>query len=643
MGVRGDRGKKGRTGLVGSIGKPGGMGATGYRGYTGPQGFTGAPGSRGLPGAAGAPGTNGKDGPPGPPGRNSPEGPPGPTGPKGQRGATGSPGTPGRPGAPGLKGQTGKTGEPGRQGPTGKAGLDGAGPLPAKAIKKSGPWPKLGCWTKGGDCVKLGVSDNLCGQCEPLCKRCGSKAGFMLSATDGLRFKGYSFDDNAVYVGSNMVRNMCMLARYGNKGTFKGNTADIVSAKSYAESSRTKEQPHFYGRCTIGDKSQEACCSNSKLVSSGFDWLKFATGNQCGSDLDKDWITSKVVCIFDEKAMQEAQKPPDPRDGDSMGGFLVSQGELDETTYRSKNGKFDFVLDDGGAMLVQKDKKTIWSKVMTGKKVSPYKMVMGKDGDLIVYNGAGDAVWTAGTKGSGTQVRLTDKGCLTVMDANDECYWSSCGCLNTSPPTVPDPPANTLFNTASKSILNIRCANWRDKKTSWSKSKQIQYYSKCMAQDCEQSLESGESTPGCRFLDENGFCYAYGSAQKWCANNLGFKDCNDGGMKWATAPVGTAASVGKTEWSPQQSVLVYGSAGDGKETYGCQCMKDCTCYKDKCRCADLASRPLPLKKQGQYNRVIGDGSVKSQTAGEVVFSTVRLQFNDNGTRAQSPNTTYARP
>ena len=60
------------------------------------------------------------------------------------------------------------------------------------------------------------------------------------------------------------------------------------------------------------------------------------------------------------------------------------------------------------------------------------------------------------------------------------------------------------------------------------------------------------------------------------------------------------------QWSPQQGVLLYGSAGDGKTKYGCQCMKDCTCYKDKCFCFSLDQRPVPVKKDNdQYILVLG--------------------------------------
>ena len=47
--------------------------------------------------------------------------------------------------------------------------------------------------------------------------------------------------------------------------------------------------------------------------------------------------------------------------------------------------------------------------------------------------------------------------------------------------------------------------------------------SKCYSQDCQQSLEGGDTDrpdhPGCRFLDSNGFCFAHGAAQTWCRDN----------------------------------------------------------------------------------------------------------------------------
>jgi hypothetical protein len=87
-----------------------------------------------------------------------------------------------------------------------------------------------------------------------------------------------------------------------------------------------------------------------------------------------------------------------------------------------------------------------------------------------------------------------------------------------------EPPADAQLRKDGKSLLNIRCGDWRDLHSTWDDTKQKTFYAKCMGQDCEQSLESGDKTPGCRFMDGNkaggegkGFCYAYNSAQMWCA------------------------------------------------------------------------------------------------------------------------------
>ena len=244
-------------------------------------------------------------------------------------------------------------------------------------------------------CAKLGVYNNLCGECEPLCKRCGAKSGFKLSNSKGLRYKGLSWDDNSMYAGSVTVRNICLLARYGNGGKFAGKAESIISAKSYGQSAGAESEPHWYGNCKHGDTAQKKCCTNAFLAVSGVkSWDLFSTGNQCGGDLDKDSVTSSVTCIFSEKSLEAESKPPKPRDGDSKGGFLVSGGEVGESTYRSKNGKCEFVLDGDGALLVQKDDKTIWQKDLKGVQDPPLKMVMGKDGNLAVYDGSGRSVTT---------------------------------------------------------------------------------------------------------------------------------------------------------------------------------------------------------------------------------------------------------
>jgi len=143
-----------------------------------------------------------------------------------------------------------------------------------------------------------------------------------------------------------------------------------------------------------------------------------------------------------------------------------------------------------------------------------------------------------------------------------------------------------------KSLLNIRCADWRDLAHVWAPAKQQSFYASCMAQDCVQSLEGGESNrpdqPGCRFLDGNGFCYAYGTAQMWCAGRgIDTPWCNDGGASWGLAAAGLGSAEQKpTEWTPHGDVKYRGQWADDAP-YSCSCMKDCTCQAlKKCWCVD---------------------------------------------------------
>jgi hypothetical protein len=63
-------------------------------------------------------------------------------------------------------------------------------------------------------------------------------------------------------------------------------------------------------------------------------------------------------------------------------------------------------------------------------------------------------------------------------------------------------------------MLNSECAQLRDGADAMSASTQLEKIKKCMEKDCVQSLEGGNT--GCAFLDPNGFCYAYATAQAWC-------------------------------------------------------------------------------------------------------------------------------
>jgi len=152
------------------------------------------------------------------------------------------------------------------------------------------------------------------------------------------------------------------------------------------------------------------------------------------------------------------------------------------------------------------------------------------------------------------------------------------------------------------SLINHRCYMWRDKAKTWLPAKQADFYEKCMEQDCEQSLENTRREPGCRFVDQHGFCYINPATQMYCAKNPSDYRCNDGGADWGWKSTGLGSATGDTTaWEPQTSVALY-EGGKEVSRYGCACLKNCQCSwagDPSCRCTS-----------GSAEAAVGDASVR---------------------------------
>jgi len=154
---------------------------------------------------------------------------------------------------------------------------------------KDGPWPQGMCYPRDNTCKTLGIKDNLCGKCSSL-----GGGNFRLYSDKGLRFNGYSFDDNMIGKGSYQARNICMLAKYGNKATYtKQATAKSAGYTNY----RVHGQVHFFGNCRPS-AAYKHCCTNAGLIPNGWDFNKFSKGNSCRGDGDRDYVTKQVDCYF---------------------------------------------------------------------------------------------------------------------------------------------------------------------------------------------------------------------------------------------------------------------------------------------------------------------------------------------------------
>lgn len=143
------------------------------------------------------------------------------------------------------------------------------------------------------------------------------------------------------------------------------------------------------------------------------------------------------------------------------------------------------------------------------------------------------------------------------------------------PPPSPPPPSDASLcqvqaDGTCKSMLNGDCAVWRDSADVYSAAKQKDKIEGCMGQDCVQALEGVNA---CKYLDSNGFCYAYGSAQTWCENNAGSTYCK------SLAP-----------WAPGTFPSRGSSSAMG--SLSCVCYPNCGCTRSKCFCTDANQLPI---------------------------------------------------
>lgn len=429
-GPQGPTGRKGAKGMEGSIGEAGEMGPTGPQGKQGNPGFPGPPGSKGLPGAAGVMGANGKDGPPGPPGMNGPEGPPGFAGDQGNPGAPGAPGKAGPAGTQGFQGQSGLAGLIGPTGPDGPPGQNGVGPPKAGPVKKAG----TGTWgpqfLKSFDCKKLGIEENLGGECKPLCESCDSMAGFMLVNDDGLRYKDKAFDDNNYGAGSTQAKNVCMLARYGNKGKMTV-TPDSMSYMALADTKVVKKQVHWYGSCKEGDLNQATCCTNSAVMSSGFDFMSFATGGQCAGDYATGVPTSVLFCVFNKAAFIRQSRPAGPPAYPEFqlkgGQSLLSNGKVSQMNMLSENGMFSCQMQRNGNFVVYRQGGVVlWETKTGGQGEGPYRASFQTDGNFVINDKNDKVLWNSATFGkNGEILTLQNDGNLVIYDKTNSALWSS--------------------------------------------------------------------------------------------------------------------------------------------------------------------------------------------------------------------------
>jgi len=506
-----------------------------------------------------------------------------------------------------------------------------------------GPWPIKACYPLNKACTDLGVKDNLCGKCEKTAD--GYK---LVNHEAGLRFAGSSFDDNHVGRGSVQARNICILSRYGNKGRVTRQPYATCAGKT--NRGKVASQVHWYGNCRKNTVKQKDCCTNAFVMGSYFDWTKFAKGNSCKGDSDKDRTLGELACSFDDGTFKKGAWPmgychplgsackalgvldnmcgkctalpgggfqlEETKAGLRYAGASFDDNQIGKGSYQAMNICILARYGNGGKITYMPTTK---SGGHTGRGVSSQVHWYGncRKGSTRETSCCSNAAllksgfdWTKFSRGNscrgdGDRDRVLDRV---------KCYWETTPAPgmpalpppappplggNTLPPQIggttsklAEPPASAKLMSKGKSLLNMECAKWRDKRGVKSESAQMKMMAKCMSQDCEQSLEKANA---CRFFDSDRLCYAYSQAQEWCSKDPTNKWCNAEAADWAQKPFGTAADAASTKWVPRQKVPV--ANPQGVKEYNCACFKDCTCKfkhgkKGKCYCVDPNAKPV---------------------------------------------------
>ena len=116
---------------------------------------------------------------------------------------------------------------------------------------------------------------------------------FTLVSNTGLSYLNYGFDDNTKNAGQLAPQNACLLALYGNKGSYQLKP----NANTYAVSGG-RDMLHWNGvgcsSCSNGKK-----CMNGYLMEPYFDFTTFMTGSMCINPNDTDPTWTELHCKFD--------------------------------------------------------------------------------------------------------------------------------------------------------------------------------------------------------------------------------------------------------------------------------------------------------------------------------------------------------
>jgi len=98
----------------------------------------------------------------------------------------------------------------------------------------------------------------------------------------------------------------------------------------------------------------------------------------------------------------------------------------------SADGRFQFTYQSDGNLVLSQQGTQLWASNTSG--TSPGRTIMQTDGNLVIYDGSGTAVWSSGTGGNPTSydtfLLVQDDGNVVIANISGQALWSTGTCCH---------------------------------------------------------------------------------------------------------------------------------------------------------------------------------------------------------------------
>ena len=214
---------------------------------------------------------------------------------------------------------------------------------------------------------------------------------------------------------------------------------------------------------------------------------------------------------------------------------------------------------DGNLVVYDKLGNAIWSSQTNGQGTAPYSYIMQNDGNLVVYDNNKKALWSSGTNGQGTapyQAILQDDCSFVVRDYVNKSLWSS------TQSAAPVASNDSSFCTSTDADIACKDLNWSKCNVSMQSDGNLVVYDKTNTPIWSSNTSGKGVAPYSYIMQKDGNLVVYDKNKTalWSSHTNGqgtapyqailLNNCSltvrDNASKtlWASAPLANAAIAG---------------------------------------------------------------------------------------------------